>query len=65
MPEWLIYSLTATLFYGIMNFLYKMSAERKYINPAIVLTAAATVVVSSAVTLIVSGTGFSRFPPAL
>ncbi|MBN2656677.1 MAG: hypothetical protein JXR86_06430 [Spirochaetales bacterium] len=65
MPDWLIYSLTATLFYGIMNFLYKLAAERKYVNPAVVLTAAATVVTSAAATLVINGTGFGRLAPAL
>ncbi len=65
MPGWLIYSLTATLFYGIMNFLYKVGAERRYVNPALVLTAAATVVLAAAATLVITGTGFGRLGPAL
>ncbi len=65
MPVWLVYSLTATLFYGIMNFLYKVGAERRYVNPALVLIAAATVVLAAAMTLLVLGIGFGRLGPAV
>lgn len=65
MPEWLIFSLTATLFYGIMNFLYKWAAEQKYINPAVVLIAAITVVISALITLLLNGFGFRFLIPAL
>lgn len=65
MPAWLLYSLTAALFYGVMNFLYKVGAERRYVNPALVLTAAATVALAAATTLAVAGTGFGRLGPAV
>ena len=65
MPEWLLTSLTATLMYGSMNFLYKVAAQRQYVNPAIVLIAAVTVVFSSLVTLISNGTWFSHLTPAI
>jgi len=59
MPNWLIYSLTATVFYGILNFLYKAAAEKKYINQAVILISASTVVISALVTIIFSGGDFS------
>ena len=54
MPLWLTYSLFATLFYGMLNFLYKVAAEKKYINQAVILISAATVVLSAAVTIFIS-----------
>jgi len=54
MPLWLTYALFATLFYGMLNFLYKVAAEKKYLNQAVILTAAGTVVISAAVTILVS-----------
>ncbi len=65
MPAWLLYSLTAALLYGVMNFLYKVGAERRYVNSALVLTAAATVALAAATTLAVAGTGLGRLVPAL
>lgn len=54
MPLWLTYSLFATLFYGMLNFLYKVAAEKKYINQAVILISATTVVLSAALTIFVS-----------
>jgi len=54
MPLWLTYSLFATLFYGMLNFLYKVAAEKKYLNQAVILISATTVVISAAATIIVS-----------
>ncbi len=65
MPLWLTYSLLATLFYGMLNFLYKAAAEKKYLNQAVILISASSVVISSAVTIIIKGTGFSGVLPAL
>lgn len=69
MPLWLTYSLFATLFYGMLNFLYKAAAEKKYLNQAVILISAATVVISAAVTIIVStkisGLNFPNIIPAL
>jgi len=65
MPAWLLHSLTAALLYGVMNFLYKVGAERRYVNSALVLTAAATVALAAATTLVVAGTGFGRLGPAV
>lgn len=65
MPDWLIYSLTATLFYGLLNFLYKAAAEKKYINPAVILISALSVVFSAFLTIIISGSGFKGLLPAL
>jgi drug/metabolite transporter (DMT)-like permease len=69
MPLWLTYSLFATLFYGMLNFLYKVAAEKKYLNQAVILISASTVVVSAAVTIIVStkisGNDFPNIIPAI
>ena len=65
MPIWLAYSLFATLFYGILNFLYKAAAEMGYRNQAVILISAFSVVLSAAVAIIISGTGISEFIPAL
>ncbi len=69
MPLWLIYSLTATLFYGLLNFLYKVAAERKYTNQAVILISASTVVLSAMIAILLSGGDFSglraAFPYAL
>jgi len=55
----------ATLFYGILNFLYKAAAERQYINQAVILISAASVVLSAFITIIISGTGTAEILPAL
>ncbi len=65
MPLWLTYSLFATLFYGMLNFLYKVAAEKKYLNQAVILISASSVVISAAVVILFNGTGFSEFIPAL
>ncbi len=65
MPLWLTYSLFATLFYGMLNFLYKVAAEKKYLNQAVILISASSVVISAAVVLLIKRTGFSEFIPAL
>lgn len=65
MPLWLTYSLFATLFYGMLNFLYKVAAEKKYLNQAVILISASSVVISAAVVIIINRTGFSEFIPAL
>ncbi len=65
MPLWLTYSLFATLFYGMLNFLYKVAAEKKYLNQAVILISASSVVISSAVIILIQGTGFSEILPAL
>ncbi len=65
MPLWLTYSLFATLFYGMLNFLYKVAAEKKYLNQAVILISASSVVISSAVVILIRGTGLSEFIPAL
>ncbi len=65
MPLWLTYSLFATFFYGMLNFLYKVVAEKKYLNQAVILISASSVVISSAVTVLIQGTGFSGILPAL
>ncbi|MDA3809013.1 MAG: hypothetical protein PF518_01660, partial [Spirochaetaceae bacterium] len=65
MPLWLSYSLMATLFYGILNFLYKAAAERKYINQAVILISAGSVVISAFITIIINGTGTAEILPAL
>ncbi len=65
MPLWLTYSLFATLFYGLLNFLYKVAAEKKYMNQAVILIAASAVVISSAITIYFNKTGFSELIPAL
>jgi uncharacterized membrane protein len=59
MYNWLIYSLTATLFYGLLNFLYKVAAEKKYINQAVILISATTVVFAAFTTILISGRDFS------
>ncbi len=65
MPLWLIFSLTATLFYGTLNFLYKVSAEKKLPTQAVVLVSAFTVVISAAVVLALRGNGVLFFRQAL
>ena len=65
MPLWLTYSLFATLFYGMLNFLYKVAAEKKYLNQAVILISASSVVISAAVTILILGTGLSGILPAL
>ena len=65
MPLWLSYALSATFFYGILNFLYKVAAEKKYLNQAVILIAAVSVVIASFITIIIRGTGFSEIVPAL
>ena len=65
MNNWLLYSLLATLFYGVLNFLYKMAAERKYVNQAVILISASSVIVSAFITILISGTGVSLILPAL
>lgn len=65
MPDWLIYSLFATFFYGIMNFIYKVAAEQKLVNSAVILTSAATVVMCSGITLVITGTGIRTLIPAV
>ncbi len=64
MPLWLLYSLAATLFYGTLNFLYKVSAEHKLSTEAVVFIAALSVVLSSLAALIVEGNDFSLFTAA-
>ncbi len=65
MPLWLIYSLAATLFYGILNFLYKVSAEYKLPTEAVVFISAFAVVISAFATLMTGGSDFSSFKSAL
>ncbi len=65
MPVWLSFSLLATLFYGLLNFLYKVGAEKKYRNQAVILVSASSVVVSALLMLIISGNGFSGIIQAL
>jgi len=65
MPLWLTYSLFATLFYGMLNFLYKVAAEKKYLNQAVILISASSVVISAAVVFFIKGTEFSEFLSAL
>jgi len=66
MPLWLTYSLFATLFYGMLNFLYKVAAEKKYLNQAVILISAITVVLSAAITIYVSATIHGKsFPDIL
>jgi bacterial/archaeal transporter family protein len=69
MPLWLTYSLFATLFYGMLNFLYKVAAEKKYLNQAVILISATTVVISAALTITVSaklsGQSLPNLIPAL
>jgi len=65
MPNWLLYSLSATLFYGIMNFLYKIAAERRYMTPAVVLMASLTVVLCAAITFLIEGTSPDKLISAL
>ena len=65
MPLWLTYSLFATLFYGMLNFLYKVAAEKKYLNQAVILISASSVVISAAIVILIQGTEFSEFLPAL
>ncbi len=65
MPLWLIFSLAATLFYGTLNFLYKVSAERKLPTQAVVFISAFTVVISAVVMLAMKGDGFLFFRQAL
>ncbi len=65
MPLWLEYALLATLFYGTLNFLYKVAAEKKYLNQAVILIAASSVVIASLGAIIIKGTPFSEIMPAL
>ncbi len=65
MPLWLTYSLLATLFYGILNFLYKAAAEKGYLNQAVIFISASSVVVSSFLLILFTGTGFKEILPAL
>ena len=65
MPFWLGFSLLATLFYGLLNFLYKVAAEKKFVNQAVILISATTVVFSAFVTILIAQTGFSKILPAL
>lgn len=65
MPPWLLYSLSATLFYGILNFLYKVSAEYKLPTQAVVFISACTVVISAAVTIAAGSNNLEFFMQAL
>ncbi len=65
MPLWLLYSLSATLFYGILNFLYKVAAEHKLPTQAVVFISAFTVVLSAAVTITAGGNSLDFFMQAL
>ncbi|MBU1218640.1 DMT family transporter [Myxococcota bacterium] len=48
-----------------MNFIYKVAAEQKLVNSAVILTAAGTVVLCSSITLVITGTGFRALMPAV
>lgn len=65
MPLWLLYSLTATLFYGLLNFLYKVSAEYRLPTQSVVFISAFSVVISALTVLIFEGNDFSLFPAAV
>ena len=65
MPLWLVYSLTATLFYGVLNFLYKVSAEKKLPTQAVVFVSAFSVVISTAVTITITEGSLEFFNQAL
>ena len=65
MPLWLVYSMTAALFYGLLNFLYKVSAEKKLPTQAVVFVSAFSVVISTAVTIKAKGGTFESFGQAL
>ncbi len=65
MPLWFIYSITATLFYGVLNFLYKIAAEYKLVTQGVVLVSAASVVLCSLTVLILKDHNLSLFVSAL
>lgn len=53
---WLVYTLIATLLYGVMNFVNKVAVERGYSAPVMVAVSAATVSTGCLLALLLRGT---------